>query len=69
MACLLRNRRGAAEVFHGRHVMGLFPRAGWLELIAAAGFKPLAVPYERGSFSNTGHEVLLGQRPTRGEGA
>ncbi|MBN2191839.1 MAG: class I SAM-dependent methyltransferase, partial [Polyangiaceae bacterium] len=38
MAYLLRDERGLVEVMHDRHMMGLFPRAVWLELIAAAGF-------------------------------
>lgn len=69
MAYLLRDERGAAEVFHDRHVMGLFPRAVWLELIGAAGFEPLAVPFEHSSYSNTGHEVFLGLRPDGAAGA
>ena len=63
MAYLLRDESGAVEVLHDRHVMGLFPRATWLELIATAGFEPLAVPFEHSSYSNTGHEVFLGLRP------
>ncbi len=66
MAYLLRNPDGTVEVFHDRHVMGLFPRALWLELIADAGFLPLAVPFEHSSCSNTGHEVFLGLRPVAG---
>ena len=68
MAYLLRDQRGAVEVIHDRHVMGLFSRAVWLELVAAAGFEPLAVPFEHSSFSDTGHEVFLGLRPTGTEG-
>jgi SAM-dependent methyltransferase len=68
MAYLLRDERGAVEVIHDRHVMGLFSRAVWRGLIAAAGFEPLAVPFEHSSYSNTGHEVFLGLRPVRGEG-
>jgi len=63
MAYLLRDENGAVEVIHDRHLMGLFPRTVWLELIAAAGFEPLVVPYEHSSYSDTGHEVLLGRRP------
>ncbi len=66
MAYLLRDETGAVEVVHDRHVMGLFPRAVWLELIAAAGFEPLAVPFEHSSYSNTGHDVFLGLRATAG---
>ena len=63
MAYLLRDESGATEVVHDRHVMGLFPRAVWLDLIAATGFEPLAVPFEHGSSSDTGREVFLGLRP------
>ncbi|MBP7431896.1 MAG: class I SAM-dependent methyltransferase [Candidatus Hydrogenedentes bacterium] len=68
MAYLLRDGSGAVEVVHDHHVMGLFPRAVWLELIAAAGFQPLAVPFAHSSYSDTGHEVFLGLRPVTDEG-
>ncbi|MCK6682194.1 MAG: class I SAM-dependent methyltransferase [Thermoanaerobaculia bacterium] len=67
MAYMLRSEGGAVEVIHDRHLMGLFPRTVWLESIAAAGFEPLAVPFEHNSSSNTGHEVFLGMRPVPGE--
>jgi SAM-dependent methyltransferase len=63
MVYVLRDERGAVEVLHDRHEMGLFPRAVWLELIAAAGFEPRAVPFEHSSCTNTGREVFLGLRP------
>ncbi len=66
MAYLLRDENGAVEVIHDRHFMGLFPRKLWLELIAAAGFEPLVVPFEHSSYSDTGHEVFLGLRPVSG---
>ena len=66
MAYLLRDESGAIEVVHDRHVMGLFSRTAWLERIAAAGFEPLAVPFEHSSYRDTGHEVFLGLRPIRG---
>ena len=69
MAYLLRDEGGAVEALHDRHVMGLFSRAVWMEQIAAAGFEPLAVPFEHSSYSHTGHEVFLGRRPVRDEGA
>ena len=62
MAYLLRGGDGEVEVVHERHRMGLFPRAVWLELIAAAGFEPLALPFEHSPYSDTGHEVFLGLR-------
>lgn len=63
MAYLLRDVNGSARVIHDRHFMGLFPRIAWLELISAAGFEPLVVPFEHSSYSDTGHEVFLGLRP------
>lgn len=69
MACLLRDVNGAATVIHDRHLMGLFPRTVWLELISAAGFEPLVVPFEHSSYSHAGHEVFLGLRPVADEEA
>jgi SAM-dependent methyltransferase len=69
MAYLLRDQGGAVEALRDRHVMGLFSRAVWMEQIAAAGFEPLAVPFEHNSYSHTGYEVFLGLRPVRDEGA
>jgi SAM-dependent methyltransferase len=67
MAYLLRDESGDVRVLHDRHMMGLFPRAVWLELIAAAGFEPLAIPFEHSSYSDTGREVFLGLRSAGGK--
>lgn len=66
MTYLLRDESGAVEVVHDRHLMGLFPRGLWLDLIGLAGFEPLAVPFEHGSHC-PGHDVFLGLRPGPGE--
>ncbi|MBP7431000.1 MAG: class I SAM-dependent methyltransferase [Candidatus Hydrogenedentes bacterium] len=63
MAYLLRDENGTARVIHDRHFMGLFPKTVWLELISAAGFEPLAVPFEHSAYSDAGREVFLGLRP------
>ncbi len=60
MAFLLKHETGAIEVVHDRHVMGLFPKAVWLETIAAAGFEPLIVPFEHSAEGDAGREVFLG---------
>ncbi len=62
-AYLLREESGAAKVIHDRHFMSLFPRTVWLELISAAGFEPLVVPFEHSSYSDNGQEVFLRLRP------
>ena len=63
MAYLLKDINGSVEAIHDRHLMGLFPKTVWMELIAAAGFEPLAVPLEHSAYGDTGHEVFLGLRP------
>jgi len=68
MAFLLRDGSGEVDVIHDRHVMGLFPRTVWLDLIAAAGFEPLAVPFEHSSHTESGHELFLGLRRIPGRG-
>jgi len=69
MAYLLRDERGAVEVIHDRHLMGLFPRDAWLSLIAEAGFTPRVIPLEHASSDFAGHDVFLGLRPEQMEGA
>jgi len=63
MVYVLRDASGAVGISHERHVMGLFPRSDWLELIAAAGFDPQVVPFNHSSYGDTGHDVFLGLRP------
>jgi SAM-dependent methyltransferase len=63
MAYLLRDERGTVEVLHDRHVLGLFSTADWLELIAAAGFEPLAFPFEHSAQGAAGRLVFIGLRP------
>ncbi|MGI6791169.1 class I SAM-dependent methyltransferase [Aminivibrio sp.] len=63
MAYMLRDRDGSVEVAQDRHWMGLFPRSVWLELIGAAGFEPLAVPFAPGRDSGPERELFLGLRP------
>ncbi len=68
MAYLLRDESGAVEVIHDRHVMGLFPRDAWLELISTAGFEPFRVPFKQSGNCVAGHDVFLGLRPGLGGG-
>ena len=69
MAYLLRDESGAVEVLYDRHLMGLFSRGVWLELIGGAGFEPRALPFEHSSNCDGEHEVFLGLRPVAGGGA
>jgi SAM-dependent methyltransferase len=67
MAFLLRDERGAVEVIHDRHLMGLFPRGAWLTLLGEAGFTPLVIPLEHARSDLAVHDVFLGLRPQPGE--
>lgn len=68
MAYVLRDAAGDVRLLHDRHAMGLFSRDVWLELIAAAGFEPLAVPFAHSSFTDPGHQLFLGLRRPKGGG-
>jgi hypothetical protein len=69
VAYLLRDASGEVKVLHDRHRMGLFTRKAWLELIAASGFEPLAIPFDHGSSCDAGHDVFLGLRHQAASGA
>lgn len=43
---LLREGASDARVVYDRHVFGIFPKAVWLELLAAAGFAASALPFD-----------------------
>jgi trans-aconitate methyltransferase len=57
-AMLLREADGSVRVHHDVHVLGLFSRQTWLDLLADVGFEPHTVndPWER--------DVFIGKRPS-----
>jgi len=57
-AYLLREKDGSTRVEHDRHILGLFARGEWLDLLHATGFQPEIVTdqYER--------NVFIARRPT-----
>lgn len=63
-AYLLRGPDGVARVEHDRHVEGLFSRADWLRLLAAAGFETRAVPFEP-ELEASGHELFVAPKRLR----
>lgn len=58
-AIMIRKLGGRTRIEHDRHLQGLFPRARWLELLRAVGFRPRLVRDERV------RDVFLGSRPVR----
>jgi SAM-dependent methyltransferase len=63
-AYILRVAGGSARVEHDRHIEGLFPRAAWLRLLAAAGYAGArSVPIEHSDLEPGSTEVFLAVRP------
>jgi len=60
---LFREGNGPVRVESEEHVMGLFSRETWVELIARAGFQPYVLPYDGSTFDPpvTG-EMFLGTK-------
>jgi SAM-dependent methyltransferase len=56
-AILLRNQKGEARVVHDRHILGLFPRARWLQLMREVGLKATVIRHDEV------RDVFLGRRP------
>jgi hypothetical protein len=54
---LLRDGTADTRLRYDRHVMGLFPRARWIELLGAVGFEAFAVE------DPGGRTVFVGERP------
>jgi trans-aconitate methyltransferase len=61
-AFLLRDPDGHVTVVHEAHQLGLFSRADWLRLLAAAGFAPAAIP-EVTTEDRSPRELFVGRRP------
>jgi SAM-dependent methyltransferase len=51
------------EAVHDRHVLGLFSRATWMQLIADVGFQPQNLPFEHSELEPGTAEVFLGTKP------
>ena len=63
-AYLLREAGGTVRVEHDRHIEGIFPRAAWLRLLAAAGYAGArSVPIEHSDLEPGSTEVFLAVRP------
>src|SRR4029450_10491223 len=61
-AYLLREPDGSVRVAHDRHVEGLFPRATWLRLLEAAGFRARPVPVEHSELEPGTYELFVATR-------
>ena len=64
-AILLRDRKGRARVEHDRHVLGLFGRARWMQLLREVGLRPSVVRDSEVRDAFLGRRSLNGTPPPR----
>lgn len=60
MVYLLRDEAGKVQVEHDRHILGLFPRLTWIDLLSEVGFQPKVMPFEHSEVEPGVSEVLIG---------
>ena len=62
-AYVLRSPDGTVRVEHDRHVEGLFARADWLRLLAAAGFEARSLVFDHSELEPGSYELFVATRP------
>jgi len=62
-AYVLRQAGALPRIELDRHIEGLFARADWLRLLAAAGFEAHVLPFEHSDLEPGSHEVFAAHRP------
>ena len=65
-AVLLRDESGSVQCEHDHHVLGLFSRSEWLELLAQVGFEARAIPFVHSEVPEP-LDVFIGVRPMSAE--
>jgi SAM-dependent methyltransferase len=60
---MLRERNGAVQVIHDRHIEGVFPRQTWLRLLRDAGFEPRVVPFDHSELEPGSYELFVCVKP------
>ena len=60
---MLREADGSVRVEHDRHVEGLFARADWLRLLAAAGFEARSLVFDHSELEPGSYELFVATRP------
>ena len=65
-AYLLRQPDGSVHAEHDRHVMGLFGRDTWLEILEEVGFSAKAVEFNHSEIPPGSHEIFVGAKLAAG---
>lgn len=62
MVYLIKDRSGSVQIEHERHVLGIYPRQTWMQLLADAGFQPQIIPFEHNQVEPGTYEVFIGRK-------
>lgn len=62
MVYLLRDSKGEISCVHDRHVLGLFGKDKWIDLITAVGFKAQAIPFMHSQVESDTTFVFIGRK-------
>ncbi len=62
MVYLLKDESGNVQIEHDRHLMGLFSRQTWLNLLTQAGFQSQSIPFEHSEIETGTLEVFVGRK-------
>lgn len=61
MVYLIKDKAGNVQVEHDRHLLGIFPRQTWLNLLSRAGFEAQTIPFEHSEVEPGTLEVFVGR--------
>lgn len=64
MVYLIKDEAGNVQVEHDRHLLGIFPRQTWLNLLSRAGFEEQTIPFEHSEVEPGTLEVFFGRKIT-----
>lgn len=65
MVYLIKDRLGKLQIEHDRHVLGIFPRQTWLQLLTDVGFQPEVIPFKHTQIELGTSDVFIGRKVTR----
>ena len=64
MVYTMKSEDGKLQVEHDRHIMGIFPRQTWLDLLSHAGLQSEVIPFDHSQIEPGTCEVFLARKIT-----